>query len=438
MESSEKFMIKKIIAINLQSQQGAFNLILVLFMAVVAAFIIATIESRLLLSIYRTKSFSDNILANYDAESVLYDLLARIKGDYDINVNDYNSSTIQVVESSDAGNQIFSITATRPFSVFKIEAVKTNESVVTPGKADIIMSLDCTGSMVLNKACPSCIETRLYYLRESAISFIDQLIGARDDGADVRLGLVGFGLNAAWVRTLNDTGPQITPTSGVSLEEIRTTIQNGYDLKPDGSWSAGTNVEMVDMPLCRRDSPISITEDVLQSTSIGSALVFSHDYFSVNTELDRKQIEIVITDGDPNARIPYPACPASLVCVPNDKAYACKPPIGFSSLAPYTCSTSYDSDAECLQPGRNFMQCALATSDAAPAPPIPGIRNPEVDAYLVTVQETVNATVENILSTYSTQYLKLANSTQLFSAVDQIFTNISTSIPSQVSWRVIP
>jgi hypothetical protein len=396
-------------------QKGFTNLLLVMFLAVLAVFIVATIQSRILLSIYRNRSQSDTIISTYHAESEIFDALAHIFGGYTITLNPpdrtlSDGTTLHITGQQVGDIQTIDVTAKLPYAVTKIEAIRNSSTTTTTGKADIILSLDCTGSMVENTACPSCIQTRLWEEKLASQHLVDLL---RTAGVDVRFGLSVFGLNPAWAKT--STNQVITPENNVSLDEIWQTIEHGFILNTNGSYDGST--AMADMPLC---------QEVLQSTNIGSAFGFSHDYFAAHTDPTRKQVEIVISDGVPNASLPYSPCPGSMICPPYATSQACSQFGG--CITPY----SHYTESFCIPYGRSLLSCALATPDKG------GVRNSNIDAYMITVLDGVNPIDENIFQSYATKYYNSGDARDLSGFIDQVFGELTTTLNSLIIKRVIP
>ncbi len=347
-------------------QSGAVNLLLVMFMVVVATIIIATIQSRLLLSIFRSRSQSDVLIASYDAESAVNDVLARVLGNYPgvlpINIP-YNpplqsgltlgDGTIVSMTATQSGTtQTIDVTARRPYGVSQIQGVRTLSAAGSSGKADIILMLDCSGSMGTDAIYgDSSSGTRFEAERRAALEVVDSLNKPENVG-NVRIGVIYFGGYSAW---LTDASGDLTPTD--DYNRLHAAIESGLSGRGPGV-----------SPLC---GPLLALHAAFASgTDLGAPLVMAYQYMTTVADSTIHKIGILITDGAPNARIVYPQCPVSVDC------------------------RYLSNAATCVPKAIDFLRCTLAdtrTPFSGLGVPGNGVRDPSVDLYAAMTIQTPDA-----------------------------------------------
>ena len=347
----------------------------------------------------------------------------------------------------------------------------------------IILSLDCTGSMG-ELACPTCATTRMQEQKRAVLQFLDAVENT-EGHEKVKLGISVFSMKADWLYTTyaadgTPTGTAVRPDNNLSLDQMRLAVQDGFGISGENESAA-----------CKKLNTY---------TSLGTGLAFMHDYLRTQEVEGVKQVEVMITDGEPNQRTPYAACPVDVFC-PGDGTYCC--PWGANcSLAGWRCDAGSGTSV-CAPYARDFLRCTLAdtnsswgsevlgsalgvssepTSTPTPIPtlrptrtptpfgwptntprptrtptpsgwptiippwlitpsPIPtlyGVRNPDVDVYTVTVMESPPADVLSIFQTYSTHHFNLSEADDLSEILAQILDEIIKSMISYQIRRVVP
>ena len=416
---------------------GAVTLIFVMLMALLITVMLTATQSRLILSLRRSQSASDVLLASYEAESEANDVMAKLVGGYlptaDMNETKVVGDTSFEITGEDQGEtQIINVTATRDFAVGKVEAVRKIQSIKKVNDVEIILSLDCTGSMDAGANCDFCNDkpTRFDSQEEAAIDFIDK-ISDLEDKDKFKLGVSVFGIDAKW---LTYGGIDVTPESGFSFDEIKSAIEGGF------------STTRINSPAC---------SGVMDATSIGSAYSFSHNYFAGTKAEDKKQIEIVISDGVPNSRVPEAGCDPNAFC----PAFPISPDGGTNYCENNEYSWScyqydkykdgpYDSDNFnekafniCKPLGENFLRCSIAASDTfVPELGKEGIRDPEVDAYAVTIFSNPPGNVVSIFRNFATPngYFNASRANQLKNILNTILNEILKERSTIIVRRVIP
>lgn len=413
------------------NQQGAATLVFLLVMALFVSLLAAVTYSRLLVSIKRSLSQADAVVTNYDSESAVNDILAKLKagyfdeGNFAANYTEtIEGTTLRIVRSQTGNTQSIVVTGERSFAVSRIEATRVIDSVSNVDNVDMILSLDCTGSM--NAAADptrASAGTRFDAQKDAALNFVDRLIAITADpkyAGKFRLGIMVFGMDAKWL-TLG--GSNVTPGS-VQLSEIKTALNAGF-----GSTRATS----------------SACTSVMDATSVGSAYAASHDYFKLHKSPKTKQVEIVITDGEPNTRIPYGGCGPSVFCPSFPKSstgqnYCDSNEYGWSCYngdsykdGPYDADNFNQAAYNMCEPlGRDFLTCAIADTGTS-IPPIPqsatnrkGVRDPDVSAYGVTILTNPPPEVVSIFTTYLSPngYFNATRASQLKNILNTVLNEI--------------
>lgn len=426
----------------LLKSSGAVNLLMMIFISIVAILVVATIQSRLLLQIRRLHSLSDILIADYDAESQIYDMVA---GLYYPNFTFPNGKTtlpllsdgtkITVIYNDYGTTKLINITAERPFAVTKFEAIRQLTYVSSgPEEIEVALSLDCTSSMT-SLACPTCTTTRMEELKKALDIFLDDI----SKYSNAHLGVSVFALNSNWMLMKDATGAEvfITPDKKIPAAQIKQAVDSlDYGF---GKYSEKNNIH--GSPACQK-------ANLLPHTSIGSGLSFLHDFYQITPpEPNTKRIEIVITDGKPNSRIPHPQCYPEEAYLPHSENDLCCPEgskcsqtksisggVAWSCFDTSGCDKGGDCENEIAE---DFLRCTAASTDVLWSSEYAqekfgldqkyfGARDPNIDLYAITVFE-LNSTsdVYQLLNSYSTKYYPLANAAQLSSALSDIITKIS-------------
>jgi len=390
-------------------QKGLVSILFILFMAIVASFILTIGYSRLLLALQRGRSVVDSLITSYRAESEINDLLARLIEGY-LTQKDFDfSDSVTLADGTrvdsrgriSGAEQILTVSARRSFAVSEIQAVRTIKTQKTIKSVDVILILDCTSSMDERVTLPDGkISTIMAEQKKAALNFVESMI-LHEDRSLFRLGVVVFGSNAAsWIYDAKNVA--VTPDNGFSLEEVREAIDINF-----GNSREKSSVFYRPSRACQR---------VNDGTSIGSGFVFAQEYFDTKREEGRKQVEILITDGRPNSRIAYDKCPPSTTC---------------GVLGPVSCTKPDYPEAH------NFMRCALADSNTRWDGNY-GVRNPQIDAYSVTIFETPSGEAVDIFQAYSKAYFNASRAHELTGILEKIFETIVESLSTISISRVIP
>jgi hypothetical protein len=428
---------------NIKNQRGAIVLIFVLVMTVIILLFLAVTQAQLLLSLRRNASASDSLIAYYDAESEINDIFAKLLGGY-IDSDDFPfvyevdlGGTSLKIEGEDVGGDLtVTVTADRAFAVSKLKGTLKSEVVSLSPDLEIILALDCTGSMN-QPACPTCANKRIAALKSAVLNFVDRIID-NTNSDKIRLGVVAFSGGAMWAKDVT-SGVELTPTNNHGL--IRDAIEDGID---SNDVYAGYICDPSNEPLTG-------------GTNVGAGYIFAHDYFSANPvdSDDVKRFEIVVTDGVPTANSYGPTAPSDPRCPRVFKVRAADGPkvVPFANdtlrcgLAltnqdwkPQSQSCS-DSVCDAWEDVGRKEECLLAGSSCTP-PQLLGLRSPEVEAYAVTVFSPVNSVVRDIFTTYAgpsgENYFELANANDLGSILEGIFDTIISKTSSITIERLIP
>lgn len=391
-----------------KNQRGAATLIFITIVAIIVTLLITVTQSRVLLSLRRTQSAADTVIAGYDAESEAYDVIARLLNGYLSSANigtttkQFGDTTLTITGEDTGTQQTVTVTAQRSFAVSKVQAVREVQSIGSIEDVDIILSLDCTGSM------DSDTPTRFESLESAAVNFMNNL-ESRDDADKFHVGVVVFGVDSDWLKY---NGQDVTPDSGFTLAQVRQAIQDGINRTHD-------------------ESPACIP--IMNATSIGTGIIQAHDYFALHKRTSTKQIEIVITDGEPNSRIPDPRCSPDSFC-PLNRSMCTSNPYNWSCIDPW-------SQAACNTLGLDFLRCSIAdTSTFVPEINQNGIRDPEVDIYAVTIFAHPPAEVVDAFKAYVTEdgYYNAARAAELTNILDDILKSIVSKRSTVTIKRVIP
>lgn len=390
-------------------QSGITTLITVLFLAMVATFVVAVIQSRLLVSIFRQKSLSDVLRASYGAESETYDLLTRIIS-YGMSFPpDYqrsdNGTELTVDTTIDANFQRMTVTAQRPFSVQRLEIVSGSLEQSAVSNMEIILALDCTGSMN-SPADPNCDPrrqtciSRMQEQKNAAISFI-QGIANLEYAENFKIGVTVFEHVAIWFPDAN--GVNITPTYDTSAS--KTAILSALNTQLTG------------------DRNTSLACDAVQNggTNVGAGFAFANAYFAATPpDPNTKRAEVLITDGLPSSRITDAMCPSE-----------------FGAGYNYDC-------IDCQIPALDYLLCPLVDRNSTYIAPTNnksyyGTRDPGIAVYTVTILPPEElGTVDDIFGAYSTAYLYSDDATKLTEFMNLFLEQINEGITTLTIRPVVP
>lgn len=379
--------------------RGAVTLLFIMIIAMVLVIIMSAAQSRLLLSLRRSQSAADILIATYRAESEANDVMARLVGGYlpnasfspySLNVDDMRID----IEGEDRGNtQIVTVTALRGFAVGKVQAVRRILSVDEVDNVEIVLVLDCTSSMNSSSGTPN--QSRFSAQEDAAVNFI-RAISLLSDSDKFKVGVGVFGTTSAW---LQYNGRSVTPGSGLSFQELVAAIEQGFGATRSQSQ-------------CGTEGSLGFVED---ATSVGTAFRHAHDYLKTTKEEGKKQIEIIITDGEPNSKTADFECPEpDLVCRLGN---------------------------ECEVSAKNYLRCTAADRATFVSEINQnGVRDPDVDAYAVTIFDRPPVDVVEIFQNYITEggYFNASQASQLSGILDKILVKILDDRSTVSVKRVVP
>ena len=422
-----------------KNESGAVTLIFVTIMALIVTIILAATNSRLLLALRRSQSSVDILVANYEAESIANDIMARLVGGYLPSANlpqttiTEGDTTITYEGTEVDDTQTITVTANRDFAVGKVQAIRKIESIKKVEEVEIILGLDCTSSMDAGASCDNCFSrpTRFDAQKDAAIDFVDK-VEELEDADKFRLGVSVFGIDAKW---LEYSGRNVTPENNLSFDEIKDAINNGF-----GS--------------TRNESPACLS--VMNATSIGSSYSFAHNYFEDRKDEKIKQIEITISDGVPNSRVPQSGCNPNVFC----PAFPISQPDGSTNYCedneygwdcyqyetyrdgPYESDFFNETAFNLCQPlGMDFLRCSVADTETfVPELGTEGIRDPDVDAYAVTIFSNPPRETVSVLRNYATEngYFNASRANQLKNILNNILNEILKERSAITIKRLIP
>lgn len=395
--------------------KGFISLLFILFMAIVASFILTIGYSRILLALQRSKGTTDSLITSYKAESEINDLLARLIKNY-LSENSFpfsetttlpDGTRVEVSGQSAGDEQTLVVTARRSFAVSEIKAIRLLALKSVTNNVDIILVLDCTSSMRLSsgRTVPE-VTTKIYELKLATLNFLDSL--ANHEHSDLfRVGVVVFGMDAKWLK--NYSGQDVTPDSGLTLAQVRNAVDLGFGRGWDSSAACKT---------------------IMDGTSIGSGFVLAQDFFKAHKYLSTKQVEILITDGEPNSREPYAACPPNVFCPVSNRC---------GSRNPYGWDCPLDYGRNCEQYAISFLECSLADMNTLWDGIHRGARDPEVNAYAVTILGgRPSDEVLRIFNSYPKKYFDAQYAYKLSGILKEVFEDIISSFSTISITRVIP
>lgn len=483
--------------IQMRSNAGVANLLLVLLMSLVAIVVVAVVQSRLLLAIQRNRSLSDILIASYDSESTVNDILRTILGYSATFPPDgvwpplADGTVIEVkTEDIDPNTKKLSLIARRPFAVSKIEAVKNTTAVVSQyDNFEVALSLDCTASMVevsdqSNPLLPrSEWKSRMRAEKEAVLYLINYIEDHVPNKDKLKLGINVFRDNTRWLQATIDTanvvrsdqvfdktrlinaieyaypnGPDCDPYNPLTYKAtldcweklyLNTTLCNGIDCYIDVD-----KTKFDKFPAC--GNPIGKPERLNGNTSISSGLIFSEDNLTKPRLPTTKQAIVLVTDGSPNVAIkdlrdavinPY-GCDNQYYCA--NRLSFCKlavRPISGYNTGPVSvgdCQNiggTYIYGDPCKQPAKDQVACSMAdhSQNVSQNGNAPGRRDPDVDLYMLTVYSGVAQELKNLYTDYiDSNYIELNNAGELSAKLSEIFKIITTSSSTITIRRVTP
>lgn len=375
-----------------KTKRGAITIIFLMIIALILTLLLAATQSRVLLSIRRSQSASDILIATYTAESEVNDAMARLIGGYWINASQATGTEtvdgmkINIVGKDQGQIQTVDVTVARDLAVGKVEGVRRITSIKKVNDVEVVLMLDCTGSMNSSSGVPG--QTRLEAEAAAALNFV-QKIGSLPDADKFKLGVGVFGIDSSWMKY---GGIDMKPDSGLSYSQIVSAIQDGF----------GNTVS--ESPVC------SLVNS--GGTNVGLAYRHAHDYLKGTKQPNVKQVEVVITDGEPNSRSLDTECPPSIAC-----------------------STT------CKEEAKDYLRCTVADSNTfVPKIGQNGVRDPNVDAYAVTIFDSPPPDVVDIFKSYASKdgYYNASQASQLTDILNEVFNSIIKDRSTISVKRVVP
>lgn len=387
----------------MRNNKGFAEIMIVFILCIVGLMVVTAWESRLFTSIHRMTALTDTLRATYGSESIINDAIARFLGEYPnrkdgtITMEDQTKITTKLQSSSNT--DIFTVLAERQFATTNIVLTRTKNTTEGEGinKLETILITDCTQSMsdpaksscedacgaytdapnkntYLNCLASHKCTTRMHELKKASLDFVDNLIEFKNNNPTKNV-LLGWTVFRVDAKHVNEM------TADLNL--VKSKISSGLaDLQPD---SSACNL-------------------VSSNTSIGSGIDLANKfYIDEPLEPKTKRFEVMVSDGEPNSR-----------------------------HSSYTGLCGTQNCTSCKTAANDFMQCALKKIEQG------GSRPNDVNAYTVTVIDSVVAEVGNILNTYSTKYFNQADATKLTEILSNIFDEIVSSTTTINIRRIIP
>jgi hypothetical protein len=414
---------------------GFATLMMVILIAFIAVLVVAATSLKILVGVERTRSFSDSLQSSYAAETEINDVIVRYlkypsAGFIPGTTTLPDGTQLVTTSTTDIhGNTVIGILAKRPFSSFKLELTKSSVTQAAYQNLDLILTLDCTGSMnecanpAFGNSCQGTSTpnpakpTKFESLKSGALAFIDSLQTITT--ANTRLGVTVFTVDSNWLTTSD--GTQIKPENNVPLSTIRQTINNKFQKLVE------------DSAACDLVST--------SSTAVGGGLKYANNNFAATKNATTKQVQVLITDGEPNSVIPDAACHEQYLS-------GRSVPLGFftpqgepSVVWEYKEVSRAQSDLH----SKWQLACQLADKntslDAATygQPPTNGQRDPDADAYVITIFQVTNTQVRNILNQYSSAYYDMTSATDLTNTLlTKVLPEIKSSMNNFIIKKVIP
>ncbi len=387
-------------------RKGIATLITVFLVSMVGVFVVMAWQARLLLGIQRSMALVDVLKAGYTAESRINDLLSKFLGAYPnafvfpftIQEKLADGTVLDTSGVQEGNRYTMDVVAQRQFATTSLRLIRDAQvsSQALYDQVDMVMNIDCTGSMN-TRADANCsgtgCTTRLHEARVAALAFVDEVASFNSGGELplIRLGLATFGITNKWI---------MRPTQDMTA--LRTAITSQFSDRQENSSACA--------------SPLNSG-----GTNVGGGLEFMHSYFannypSLNERL--KKIEIIITDGEPNANNPNSNGMAMNYC---------------GAIA------GCNFNSPCESSANNFSACNLGRTNVLVSEINKlGLRDPDVDAYVVTISVQVPRTTKDMLEKYATQFYDAVDATQLSDILQTLFDDILRNYSSFTFGRLRP
>src|SRR3990172_6393016 len=137
-------------------KRGVSTLLAVFMVMFVGIFLVAVMQSRFLLAVYRSVSGADRVIAGYKSESVVYDIIAKFLGGYPhaftfpfSTTETLNDGTVLSVDGIlDGGGQRLLVVANREYALTRLEMSRgVRETQQQEVEAQVVLALDCSAGM---------------------------------------------------------------------------------------------------------------------------------------------------------------------------------------------------------------------------------------------------------------------------------------------------
>lgn len=414
-------------------KKGIATIVVVMIATIICSFLILAWQSQLLLAVHRNQAMTDVIATGYAAESEIYDWVAKFLGGYDelfvppldetyrilkddVLLADGTKLNVKANKEGDRENLYINSNRVYASSNFFI----SRETLVSPGisydNLDITLSLDCTTSMNLpadaycKKKCCEGPSNGVTWYEEQCVNNTSQGSGSdgyrecmnrtkREDGlsfcstriAETKTAALAF---TEAVKDLAGNYPSKTIRLGLNVFRVdaiwKQNLTTNYDQVKDllnsdlGKWHSGTGGSS----MCEFEG----------STSIGSGYDLAISTYRPEISPDRKQVVVLVTDGDPNSR--HSSYTDTSIC------------------GSETCTLCG------IYKGLEYMTCSLKKTDEG------GIRNPEIDAYAVSVQDVINGGVLDVFQNkdYVKGFYNSGDATDLAKLLMNVLDDITNSM----------
>jgi hypothetical protein len=266
--------------------------------------------------------------------------------------------------------------------------------------------------------------TRIAALGTAVVDLIDD-IATNPNHDKIYLGIDVFRLNASWMNATNNTA--LVPTNDQT--RLKSAVLAGFGSTVQGSTACTTS-------------------SLFGNTNVGMGYSFATDYYKSNRPTDNvKRVEIVITDGGTNSSIPNAACPVSIFCpyfksdcsnpIPLSYGWTCNESAMNPPANPCVPDPTGDTGCpQCIKYGNEFLECTVADTDTSYISKLdnnshPGSRNPDVDAYAVTIlkDSELSSTIKNLFG--NPDYIKLWYNSDNANNISGFLNNIYTDVTQQ-------
>ena len=372
-------------------KRGVSTLLAVFMVMFVGIFLVAVMQSRFLLAVYRSVSGADRVIAGYKSESVVYDIIAKFLGGYPqaftfpfSTTETLNDGTVLSVDGIlDGGGQRLLVVANREYALTRLEMSRgVRETQQQEVEAQVVLALDCSARMD-EKADPTCVSgcnKRIVEEKNGTLQFINSII-SRPINARFKLGVAVFRVNAGWL---------IEPT--YDMDAVKVAVHSGL------------RQNTVSSPACQ-----GLLGEVGE-VSMGSGLAFSLESLKTLAGEGVAQAVVLVSGDHTNSRMPYDACPPSVLCV----------------------------GADCRPAALGMLKCTAADSADSKNTGYRGVRDQKVSLYAVGMGGGTETEEEAMLRLYANKYFHTANATVLPRLMEEIFGVEVNRVATMKIRKVVP